>query len=209
MPLIASGSSLWSAISAIGSMGSALASLLSAVGTFAAAATAIFIWRSDRATQQQDRLADARALSRHLLGEVQGICAITHTLSMSDIAQPANRDAVVSRFSTDPAGLANRLAIGENLISSRFERLSERLGILPAATSDAITLFGSSAISLGNMIKALRGYPETDAESIDEVLYTVRTVHEDAVSLHIALAEATGVGKDRIRILKEGLSAIP
>ncbi|MDV3469026.1 hypothetical protein RZA67_09820 [Stenotrophomonas sp. C3(2023)] len=209
MSLLPSPSTFWAALSAWAALWSALASLLSAIGTFAAAATALFIWRSDTAARQRDRRADARALARHLMGEVQTICSLTHTLVTSELAQPANRDKVVARFTEDPAGLVQRIAIGERLISPRFERLSEKLGILPAVTTDAVTLFTSSALGLGNMIKALRGYPKTDAESIDEVLYIIRTVHEDAVALHVALAEATGIGKDRLEILKAGLRSIP
>lgn len=192
----------WEALAAIGS-------LASAFGTFAAAFVAILIWRSDKAVRQRDRHADARALSRQLLTEMQTICAVTHTMWSGLPASPAQDASLSKRYATSPQDLAKSLNIGAGLVTPRLERLSEKLGVLPAKTTDAITLFMGSAITFSNMLRTLRESAETDQESITEVLNSIRVLHSDALDLYVALAEATNIGPARVRAIVDSLRAIP
>ena len=198
----ASSTNLWNALSAVGSLASAL-------GTFVAAVVAIWIWRSDRAARRLDREADARALARQLLTEVQTVCALTHTLNSYLPKTSTEQAELLRRYEPDPKGLANRLEIGARIVTTRLERLSEKLGILPAKTTDAITLFMGSALGLSNMLTSLRESGKTDAESILEVLNAIRVLHADAIALYIALAEATGMGADKLKAVTDGLRSIP
>lgn len=198
----ASSTKFWEALSALGSLASAL-------GTFVAAVAAIWIWRSDRAARRLDREADARALARQLLTEVQTVCALTHTLNSHLPKTGTEQAELLRRYETDPKGLANRLKIGAKIVTNRLERLSEKLGILPAKTTDAITLFMGTALGLSNMLKSLRESEKTDAESIFEVLNAIHVMHADAVALYIALAEATGMGPEKLKAVADELRSIP
>lgn len=197
-----SSTNYWEALSALGSLASAL-------GTFVAAVAAIWIWKSDRAVRRLDRQADARALARQLLTEVQTVCALTHTLNSSLPKTSADQAKLSRRYESDPKELAKRLEIGARIVTPRLERLSEKLGILPAKTTDAITLFMGSALCLNNMLTSLSESEKTDAESISEVFIAIRALHADALALYVALADATGMGPGKLKAIIESLGSIP
>ncbi|QTK36132.1 hypothetical protein [Xanthomonas citri] len=191
----------WEAWSAIGS-------LVSGVGTFAAAAIALWIWRSDRESKNRDKEADSRALARLLLSEIQTICSLAHALHEA-LPTQEQLGEVVSRSVMEPKLLAHRLAIGKNLRTPRLERLSERLGILPAPATDSLALLMSSIYGLENMLKSLSAIDSTDAQSIAEVFDAIKSLYTDSLNTYIALARASGIREPHIKHVIEALKSIP
>ncbi|OBU55612.1 hypothetical protein A9K70_20165 [Stenotrophomonas maltophilia] len=66
-----------------------------------------------------------------------------------------------------------------------------------------------SALGLSNMLTSLRESEKTDAESILEILNAIHVLHAGAIDLYIALAEATGMGADKLKAITDGLRSIP
>ncbi|WP_216583507.1 hypothetical protein, partial [Xanthomonas vasicola] len=115
---------------------------------------------------------------------------------------------LLSRSVKEPKLLAHRLAIGKNLRTPRLERLSERLGILPAPATDSLALLMSSLYGLENILKSLSAIDSTDAQSITEVFDAIKSLYTDSLNTYVALARASGSREPHIKNVIEGLKSI-